>query len=310
MPALVLLVLATLFWAGNYVVGERVVDTVGPLSLTWWRWALAAVPLLVLAQVVERPDWRRLLARWPMVLLVGLLGVAAYPLLLYAALLYTSATSASIINAVNPAFIVIAAVLLGQASASKRTWAGVAIGLVGVLLVLTNGDVGRLLALQFNTGNLIMLCAVVAWTAYTLLGRRLGLPVLSATALQVVLATLVLTPFTVVSGIDVPPDPASWWAVAFIVVFPSVGSYLCWNLAISRVSPAIAGVSMNLVTVFTVVIAAILGQPPTAAQLAGGVLVIAGVVVVQGRLRRSGRVRPGPDRPTPTRPGDVSRPDR
>ena len=287
MPAVALLVLATLFWAGNYLVGEQVVAAVDPLSLTWWRWALAAVPLVVVAQVLERPDWRAVARHWRPLLLSGVIGVAGYPLLLYAALQHTSAASASIINAANPALIVVAAVLLGQAAAGWRTWTGLGLGLVGVLLVLTRGDVDRLLALTFNLGDLLMLVAVVAWTAYTLLGRRLGVPALTSTAVQVVLTTLALTPVALVSGLTVPPDAGSWWSVLYIALGPSIGSYVCWNLAVTRVSPTVAGVSMNLVTVFTLAIAALLGRPPTLVQLVGGALVVGGVLLTSGaRARR------------------------
>ena len=299
MPAALLLVLATLFWAGNYLVAERAVETLDPLSLTWWRWALAAVPLLVVAQLVERPDWRRLMARWRILLLAGVLGVGGYGLLLYAALERTSAVNASIVNALNPAAIVVAAVLLGQATAGWRTWVGVGTGLVGVLLVLTRGDLGRVLALTFNSGDLIMLGAVAVWTAYTLIGRRLGLPVLAATAVQVVLTTIVLTPVALLAGLSVPPDRGSWGAVLFIVVFPSVGSYLCWNLAIGRVPAGVAGTSMNLVTVFTVAIAALLGQPPTGVQLLGGALVIGGVLLASRGGRGASRAAAGATRRSP-----------
>ena len=287
MPAVLLLVLATLFWAGNYLVAERAVETLDPVSLTWWRWALASVPLLVLAQVVERPDWRRLLSRWRILMLAGLLGVGGYALLLYAALERTSAINASIVNALAPAAIVVAAVLLGQATADWRAWTGGALGLLGVLLVLTRGDLGRLATLSFNSGDVLMLGAVAVWTAYTLIGRRLGLPVLAATAVQVVLTTIVLTPVVLLTGFSTPPDRAAWGAVLFIVVFPSVGSYLCWNLAIGRVPAGVAGTSMNLVAVFTVAIAALLGQPPTAVQLIGGALVISGVVLASRGGRRA-----------------------
>lgn len=287
MPPVLLLALAALFWAGNYIVGEQVVRTVDPLSMTWLRWAPAVVPLLVLAHLVERPDWRGVLARWRTLLVVGVVGAAGYPLLLYLALRHTSAVNASLINAVNPASIVVAAVLLRQARAGPRTWAGVGLGLLGVLLVLTDGDLARLLQLRFNTGDLVMLAAVVVWTAYTLAGQRLRLPPLASTAVQVLLVVLVLTPFVLVAGLDVPSDAPTWWGMAFIVVFPSIGSYLCWNHAVPRVSPGTAGTSMNLVTVFVVLIAAVLGQPPTVVQVVGGTLVIVGVVLATPRGARS-----------------------
>ncbi|GAA1185574.1 DMT family transporter [Ornithinimicrobium humiphilum] len=288
MPPVLLLALAALFWAGNYLVGEQVVRRLDPLSMTWLRWAPAVVPLLVLAHLVERPDWRALLRRWRTLLAVGLVGLGAYPFLLYLALRHTSAVNASIVNAVNPAAIVVAAVLLGQARVARRGWLGVGLGLVGVLLVLTEGDLDRLLGLRLNPGDLLMLGAVAAWTVYTLAGRRLTLPPLAATAAQAALVTLALAPVVAVSGLQLPSESSTWWGLLYIVVFPSIGAYLCWNWAVPRVSPGTAATSMNLVTVFTVLISAVLGRPPTLVQLLGGVLVIGGMLLATPRAARTG----------------------
>lgn len=286
MPPVLLLALATLFWAGNFTVGEQAVRAVDPLSLTWLRWVLAALPLLVVAHLVERPDWRAVARRWPALLVLGVVGMTGYPMLLYASLERTSAVSSSVINAINPAVMVVMAVLVGQARAGRRTWAGVALGLLGVLLVLSRGDLSVLLALRLNSGDLIMLVAVVVWSAYTLGSQRLGLPALSATALQVVLAAVALTPFALVAGVQAPPDAPTWWAVAFIVVFPSIGAYLCWNHAVPKVSPGTAGTSMNLITVFVMVMAALLGRPPTVVQVLGAALVVGGVLLTTGARAR------------------------
>ena len=94
MKASLYLVLATLFWSGNFVVGQAACASMTPLELTFWRWALVAVPLLLLAQCVERPDWRAVLRRWPTLLLLSALGMSGYTLLLYGALAHTSALNA------------------------------------------------------------------------------------------------------------------------------------------------------------------------------------------------------------------------
>ncbi|MDO5740914.1 MAG: DMT family transporter [Ornithinimicrobium sp.] len=288
MPALLLLVLATLFWAGNYVVGERAVTAIDPVSLTWLRWAFAALPLVVIAQVVERPHWPTVLRRWRLLIVMAGLGVAGYPLLLYTALQHTTAVSASLINAANPALIIVLAVLLRGSRVGGRSWVGVGVGLIGVLLVLTRGDVDRLLSLALNVGDLLMLGAILVWTLYTLLGQSLGVPVLTATAVQAVFTVVALVPFLAVDGLTVPSTTGMWWAVLFLAAFPSLGSYICWNLAITRVSSGTAAASMNLVTVFTIVIAVLLGEPPTVVQLTGGLLVIGGVLLAQSRRSQNG----------------------
>ena len=92
-PAVLLLVIATALWGGNYIVGHYAVETLSPLSLTWLRWAVALVPLVVIAQLVEAPNWLLVLRQWPRLLLMGVFGALGYPFLLYLALTHTSAVT-------------------------------------------------------------------------------------------------------------------------------------------------------------------------------------------------------------------------
>src|SRR5687768_1831245 len=162
--AALLLVGATLFWAGNYVVGEQAVRSIPPLSLTYLRWLLAAIPLLAIAHAVERPAWREVLRRWPMLLLLAAIGLGGYPLVVYLALRHTSALNASLINAFNPTLIVVAAALFLRERVGWRGIAGLLLGLCGVVLVLTGGRVRALLRLDHNPGDLLMLLAIALWT--------------------------------------------------------------------------------------------------------------------------------------------------
>src|ERR1700712_519003 len=116
MKATLALVAAALLWAGNYVVGGAAVHAMNPIALTWFRWLLAAVPLLLLA----------------------VLGVAGYTLFLYSALEFTTPLSASLINAANPAVMVLLAALLLRERIGAAAAAGLVLGLVGVLLVITD----------------------------------------------------------------------------------------------------------------------------------------------------------------------------
>jgi len=296
------LILANLFWAGNFVVGQAAMKTMEPLQLTFWRWLLAAVPLLVLAQLVEKPDWRAALRRWPVLLLLSLLGMSGYTLLLYSALQHTSALNASLVTAANPALILVLAVVLLGDRPRPLSWAGIALGLSGVLLVLTGGDLQRLLTFSINTGELLIVGAITVWGLYTIIARRLGIPAITSTAVQVAMAAVILLPFAVAAGAGLPATASEGRSLAFIAVFPSLGSYLLWNLALKRTTAANAGNYLNLIAVFTAIITVALGQPITVPQIVGGVLVISGVLLTSAGGKAPQRPRSSKSTSSPLSP--------
>lgn len=285
------LVGATLFWAGNYVVGAAAVTTLNPVALVLLRWLVALVPLVVLAHVLERPDWGAALRSWPRLLAPAAVGLVGYNLLLYAALEHISPVNASLVNALNPALISLAAIVVLQERLSAPAWAGTGLALAGVLVVLSRGDLTGLLHQRLGTGELLMVGAICAWTGYTLLGRTsTAVPPVTGTALQAALAVLLLAPLAAATGqFTWPTTSRAGLALIYIGVFPSVLSYLLWNRALRQIPPGRAGVFLNLITVFTVAIAFLRGQPPTPAQAIGGLLVLAGVVLTQERVLRANR---------------------
>lgn len=287
MKASLYLVLATLFWSGNFVVGGAAVASMSPLELTFWRWALAAVPLLLLARFLEKPDWPAVLRRWPALLLLSVLGMSGYTLLLYGALGHTSAMNASLLTAANPALIVVLAVVLLGEKTTPLGWLGICLGLLGVLLVLTRGELQRVLSLSINAGELLMIGAILVWGLYTIIARRLDVPAVTATAVQVVMAVVTLGPFALALNAQFPDTPAEGWSLAYIAVFPSLGAYLFWNLALKSTPPGTAGNYLNLMVVFTAVITVALGTALTPEQVIGGLMVVAGVLLtgLKGRPR-------------------------
>ncbi len=285
------LLLATLFWAGNYVIGHVAVAEVDPLSLVLERWVLALVPLLLIAQLLERPDWRQVLRAWPWLLASSVFGLAGYNLLLYAALQYTTAFSASLVNAFNPALISIAAAVFLRQRLTPIGIIGIVAALIGVLVVLSGGDPSRLLGAGFGPGELLMIGAILAWTIYTVLGRRApATPPVASTAVQAAMTVILLLPVSLAAGgPQLPATAEAVWALVFIAIFPSVLSYLLWNRALTVIPPARAGVFLNLITVFTALITILLGQPATPAQFVGGGIVLAGVALANsGAFRRAG----------------------
>ncbi|MFE4545204.1 DMT family transporter [Arthrobacter sp. NPDC056727] len=281
---------ATLFWAGNYVVGAGAVESIDPLSLVLLRWSLALVPLLAIAHVVERPHWRQVLAAWPWLIALSVFGLLGYNLLLYTALEHTDAFSASLINAFNPALITLAAAAFLRERLTRRAVGGVLIALAGVLLVLSNGDLDKLLHAGFGTGELFMIGAIAAWSAYTITGRLAPpLPPITATAMQAGITVAVLTPLSFAAGGPaLPPTQGAIISLAFIALFPSVMSYLLWNRALTVIPAGKAGVFLNLITVFTAFFTILAGHPYSMAQITGGGIVIAGILLTGARGHRAG----------------------
>jgi drug/metabolite transporter (DMT)-like permease len=283
---------ATLFWAGNYVVGAGAVQSIDPLGLVFLRWAIALVPLLVIAQLVERPSWPSVLAAWPWLLALSVCGLLGYNLLLYIALEHTGAFNASLINAFNPALITLAAAVFLRERLTPLAVAGVVMALAGVLVVISGGNVGRLLTTGFGTGEVLMVGAILVWTAYTIIGRLAPrIPPITATAVPAAVVVALLGPVRFATGgLAIPATGNALASLLFIAIFPSVLSYLLWNRALTVLPAAGAGVFLNLITVFTAVLTVLAGQVHTTAQLAGGAVVIAGVVVANAPAFRRQRL--------------------
>ena len=290
------LVLATLFWSGNYVVGNLLAGGISPLQLTAIRWAIAAPFLIVLAVVIEKPDWRAALREWPMHLLQAALGLVAFCLFSYEALAHTTALDAALVGATNPVLIAVVAALIVRERMRRTSGIGLLTSLLGVLLILTNGRLLEVFTTEYNIGGLYMLGAVVAWTAYTILGRTLKTRPVTSAAVQSVLAAVALAPIALAIGGPITLDTAGWWGVLYIGLFPSVLSLMLWNIAVKKIGAGRAGIYLNLMPVFTAVMAIAMGTPITIVQVLGGGLVIAGVWLTS-RLPREASVATGPPIP-------------
>lgn len=271
--------LAQLFWASNFVVADRVVAEFSPLELTWLRWVGALPILIVVAWWLEKPNWRDALREWRLHLVQALLGMVAYTLFLYSALESTSPVTASVITALNPAVIAIAAVIVLHERIRRLGVMGIVVSFAGVLIVILTGQ-GLEEGLGFAPGDLLMLGAISVWTAYVITSRRLTTPPITATTVQAAMSAVLLVPVVAVlgaPGIAAGPSAGAWWGLVWIVVFPSALAYLFWNIAVGTLGASKTGVFLNLLPVFTAVIALAFGDVLTIGQLVGGAIVLGGV---------------------------------
>lgn len=283
-----LLVICNLFWAGNYVFGKYVITEMTPLWITFSRWTLAMFFLFPIAHYIEKPVWSKAKKDWFLLLCMGVLGIIGYNIFLYSALSYTTPTNAALVSALNPGVIVIVSIFLYRERISMLQTLGLAISLLGALVVLTNGEMERLLQFQFNRGDLLMVGAVIIWTLYTLIGKRLSTPPITATAISTGGAVLLMAPFAYGQGIHIEEvGSLAITGILYMALFPSVGSFVFWNLSVQKIGASKAGVFLNLIPVFTAVISGVLGERVTGAQGIGGLLVFGGVYLTTGILEQN-----------------------
>ncbi len=280
-----LLTLASLFWAGNFVVGRAVGGRVPPVALAFWRWVVAMAVILPLAWPGLRAQAPALRRAWPVLLPLGILGVGNFNTMVYLGLRQTSATNAVLLNSACPALIVGISFLAGGGRPAARQVLGIAVSLAGVLVIATRGAPGSLRSLAFNPGDLWVLGAVASWALYTvLLARRpAGVDGLALLAVLVAVGIAWIAPFyawELLRGERLRLDAATVGAIAYVGLLPSVASYVFWNRAVAEIGPSRAGVFIHLLPAFGALLAVIvLGESFRPFHLVGIALILAGVAL-------------------------------
>jgi drug/metabolite transporter (DMT)-like permease len=278
-----LLTLASLFWAGNWVVGRAMRHDIAPIAMGFWRWVLALVILLpfVVPELrrnrgVVRRDWLKLM-------LLGALGATVFNTMIYVGLQFTAATNGILFNSISPVLIVLLSWVVLRDRLTPRQGVGVAVSLLGVLAIVARADPALLAALRFNRGDLWLIAAMVLWSVYTLL-LRWRPPELSAMAFLAAMLALslpLLLPFYAWEfagrggfAITVPTVAA----LAYYATLPSIVSYLFWNRAVAQVGANRAGLFTHLMPVFGAVLSMVfLGERLYAYHFIGAALIFGGI---------------------------------
>ena len=286
--AYVLLVVSTASWGGNWVASRAVYQEVTPFALVFWRWFLAALILLPFAASHVRKDLPAALKQWRWIVFFGITGTAAFPILGYLGIRYTTAVNASLLNSSVPLLTIPIAWLIRRHTVRGRQFAGLLLSLAGVLTILSAGDPGALALLSFNPGDLLILSAVVLWALYTvMLYRRPAMHPFSFLFFTIVVAIAVCVPFYAVellAGDTFQINPRTLASVGYLALFPSVVAFACWNHAVPLVGPNVAAFFYPTAPVFASFSAVIvLGEQLHAYHLAGFALVLAGLFLVPER---------------------------
>ncbi|MCM3626529.1 DMT family transporter [Paenibacillus glycanilyticus] len=291
------LVLANLFWAGNLIFGKSVTADFPPIWVSFLRWAIAAVVLIPMAQLVEKPNWLKVWRNnWGLLLFLALVGVVFYTLLTYTALQHTSSTNGSLINSLTPAVMIVLSLLFLKDKISVWQGAGLVLSFLGVLTVLTKGHLLGVFSTHYNEGDGILLIAVFLWAIYSIISKRAQhLPPITFVAFTAFIGVICLIPLLFTQPLHIERiSELGVTGVLYLGLFPSIGSFLFWNQGVKVLGPGKASITMNLMPIFTAILSVLTGQELLVTQVIGGVIVIAGMLLSANLMARGGRARTKP----------------
>ena len=277
------LVLTTMFWGGTFIAGRHVCQNVGPFSIAFLRYAVASVLLILLTWNMEGKLPAPKKSQVIPIVLLGMTGVFAYNAMFFRALKIIEASRASLIIATCPIFISISSALFLKEKFTATKALGVIISISGAIIVISKGDLPGILKGSLGLGEFYILCCVLCWTTYSLIGRTVmsDLSPLTCVSYSCVVGAAALAMPAYLEGVAQNIGHHSvmdWVSIVYLSIFGTVIGYVWYYEGIKQIGPTKAGLFINFVPIFAILLAfLILREAITVSLLTGAVLVISGV---------------------------------
>ena len=277
-----LMILPPLFWAGNSVLARGVADLVPPITLSFWRWVIALTILFPFSIRHLKRDWPRIRDHWRIIVLLGFLGITSFNTLLYSAAHSTTVLNITLMQAIMPAIILLISFFMFNERVSKLQIFAVFLCICGTGYVVIQGNIQRLIQLEFVKGDLLMLLAVIFYAFYSALLRK---------APKIHPLSFLFSTFTSGAALLLPfylwENQASTsyqlsspviFSFLYLGIFPSILAYLYWNRGIRELGANRAGLYINMIPLFAALLAiAILGERLQSHHLLGGLMICSGL---------------------------------
>ncbi len=294
MPYL-LLTLTVLFWSGNFILGRGIRLAIPPVSLNFWRWVGALLILLPFG-IPRILNQRQLLARhWKMVALMSIPAIVIFNAFIYNALQTTTAINTTLVNAMIPIFIALVAWSIFGETLSLRQCGGVLVSFLGLIFIVTRGELALLKTLSLSVGDLWTLGASFSWATYSVVLRKRpgGMDPIAFLTVLVAFGLLFSLPWycwelTTKGGFSLTPATSA--SLAYVALFPSVLSFIFWNYGVQQVGANRAGIFIHLMPVFSIVLAMVfLDERLQVFHMAGIGFIFTGIAMTTLQAGRSER---------------------
>ena len=292
--AYILLILTTLFWSGNFIVGKAA-STYGipPFSLNFYRWLFAGLILLpfTFKEILLKKQY--ILKNIGFFIILGITSITIFNSTVYYSLYYMQVISGVLMISTIPVWIMFISSILGIEKTNKYQIFGVILSLLGVLFIITKSDLNLIKNLAFNRGDLIMATGMFAWALYSALLKKKKYEISQITLLEVVIITglFFLIPISILEtkfGNQIIIGKPFILTLSYVVIFPGLAAFFFWIKGIAIIGANRAGVFLHLMPVFGSVMAIILfDEKFMIYHLLGAIFIIAGITLSNKKIKNA-----------------------
>ena len=262
--AYILLVLTTIFWSGNFIVGKAAtIYDIPPFSLNFFRWLFAGIILLpfTFKEIVLKKNYIK--ENVGLFIILGITSITVFNSIVYYSLYFTQVITGVLMISTIPVWIILISSLLKIEKTNIYQIFGILLSLIGVVAIITKSDLEVIKGLEFNKGDLSIIVAMFSWAIFSTLLKKKKLEVSQITLLQVVIifGLIFLTPIYIIElllGNYIILDKPFFLTLAYVVIFPGLLSFLFWIKGISVIGANRSGIFLHLMPIFGSVFAIII----------------------------------------------------
>ena len=289
-----MLVCATLFWAGNFMVGKfAFLTNIPPMSLVFFRWSLVWLILLPFTfnEIIKHKAIIK--NNLPLLFFLSLTSVGLFNSFTYLSLVHTQVINASLFNTAIPAIIILLCFIFKIEKTNKFQISGLIISILGILSIITKLNLEIILSLNFNKGDLIMIGGVISWGLYSSFLKRktFTLPLLTLVHVLCSLGLIFIFPqfiYEFSQGQTIDLNMNLFYILIFLALFPSIGSYYCWAGAVSIIGANRAGIFLSLIPLFSTIMAIFFyNEQFQFFHLIGAILIILGLYLSNKEIKNA-----------------------
>ena len=284
--AYIFLILTTLFWSGNFIVGKAAsIFEIPPFTLNFYRWTFAWLILapFTISEIIEKKNY--ILANLKLIIVLGITSITIFNSIVYYSLNFTQVISGVLMISTIPVMIIVFCWLFKIEKTNAYQILGVIFSLFGVFIIITKADLFILLNLNFNKGDLWMVVAMFSWAMYSALLRKKKFELSQLSLLQTIISAglIFLLPAYLteaILGYRASVNLPFVLTLTYVVIFPGLAAFIFWIKGISIIGSNRSGIFLHLMPIFSTILAiAIFKEKFMIYHLIGAALIITGIIL-------------------------------